>query len=146
MIEKIPCLICGKLFTRPVSHVWQVHKLSAREYKQKHGLDTKRGIATKEYKERMRDHVFANGTVNNLKAGKKFHFKKGHKHNYKRSKQTMARLKIHWLKVASHNGRLLVQKIKIVCHICKKEKMIYPRYKLEKNYCGILCRNRGINR
>jgi len=66
MIEKIPCLICGKLFTRPVSHVWQVHKLSAREYKQMHGLDIKRGIATKEYKEKMRDHVFANGTVNNL--------------------------------------------------------------------------------
>lgn len=146
---KLKCLECGKYFIRPASHVWQVHKLSAREYKELHGLDVKKGIATEEYKERMRKHVFSNGTVDNLKKGACYRFVKGDKTlgTYKRSEQSMKRLKQHWLRISNLGGRALrVEKIKINCANCGKEKLIYPRYyKENNNYCGITCHNRRLN-
>jgi hypothetical protein len=143
----LKCLECGKLFVRPLSHVWQVHKLSAREYKELHGLDVKKGIATDEYKERMRHHALTNGTADNLKrVGIASRFVEGQSRNYKRSEQTMTRLKAHWLKVSNLNGRKPVIKIKINCALCGKEKHIYPRsFKQNNNYCGVICRNRQIN-
>lgn len=145
MDSKLKCLECGKLFVRPLSHVWQVHGLSALEYKKLHGLDTKRGIATEEYRERMRELVFSNGTIENLKKGAKYRFKKGEINNYARSEQTQARLKKHWARVANTKGKpASIPKIAIRCAECGNEKMIYPRQKREKNYCGTVCRNRGI--
>jgi len=97
----IKCLECGKKFVRVCSHVWQVHGLTAREYKKLHGLDVKRGIATEEYREVMRDHVFKNGdksiAKNLIEKGKKSRFKKGDDTNYKRSKQTQTRLEKHFI-------------------------------------------------
>lgn len=146
---KIPCLECGKLFNRPASHVWQVHKLTARAYKELHGLDVKRGIATDEYRERMRAHVLSNGTIDNLKAGARHRFRKGDTANgkYTRSEQTTARLKTHFEKIANRQGRSrTVAKVKINCAQCGKEREIYPRaYRLNNNYCGITCRNRANN-
>lgn len=89
----IQCLECGKYFKRPCAHVRQVHNMSAREYKVLHGLDVKRGILSNDDREIMKRHTFENGTVDNLKNGIQFRFKKGETHNYKRSAQTIERLR-----------------------------------------------------
>lgn len=100
----IQCLECGKRFVRPLSHVWQVHGLSAREYKELHGLDVKKGIASEAYKEIMREHTNANRAKvieqNLLKHGKRSRFKKGDQSlgKYERSEQTKKRLATHWIK------------------------------------------------
>lgn len=145
---KIKCLECGKFFTRPLSHVWQVHEMSAREYKKKHGLDLKKGLTTEDYRQVMRDHVMNNGTINNLKKGSQFRFKKGHSQNYIRSAQTQERLKKHWLIVSNLKGRPVhVEKIEIKCALCGKTKKIYPReYRKNNNYCGVVCRNIANNK
>lgn len=146
---KIECLVCGKFFTRPASHVWQKHGMSAREYKEAYGLDLKKGIATEEYKEVMRSHVFENHTVENLKKGAKFRFTKGQAGigTYKRSAQTEDRLRIHFKSVSWTKGApISVPKIEVFCAECGKGRMVYPKAKRERNYCGILCRNRGNNK
>jgi len=144
---KIKCLECGKYFKKPLSHAWQKHQILARNYKEKHSLDVKRGIVTEEYRDKMRSHVIANGTLKNLQKGAKYRFTKGRNHNYKRSAQTMARLKLHWGKISRlGKGPPTIQKIKIKCALCNKPKLIYPRqYKLNNNYCGISCRNKRNN-
>ena len=102
-MSKIKCLDCGKYFTRPCVHVWQVHKISAREYKQRHGLDVGRGILPEKEREIMRQHVKNNGTIENLKRGSKHRFKKNQKGlgKYQRSEQTIERLKANWIKVSA---------------------------------------------
>ena len=86
---KIKCLECGKYYKRVCRHVNQVHGLTAREYKELHGLDVKRGLLTTADRETMAEHTTQNGTINNLQKGAKYRFVKGHKYNYKRSKQTL---------------------------------------------------------
>lgn len=146
---KIKCLECGREFVRPLSHVWQVHKITARHYKEKHGLDLKRGICTEEYRDRMRVYIEKYNISEQLqKAGERSRFKKGDKAlgKYHRSAQTFTRLRKHWHEVAKRTGREPVQKIKINCAICGKEKEIYPRYVIPgRNFCGTTCRNRGLN-
>lgn len=96
---KIQCLICGKFFTRPCSHAVQVHGVTAREYKEVFGFDKKKGIATDEYKEKMREHVVDNYNKvvarNLLKNGKQSRFKKGDTTigKYERSAQTIERIR-----------------------------------------------------
>ncbi len=142
---KIKCLECGKYYKRPATHVRQVHNITAREYKEIHGLDVKKGIMSEEDRQIMREHTLTNGTSKNLQQGAKYRFRKDHHRNYKRSEQTQARLKKHWLNVANLKGRAVsIPKIIIHCAECRKEKLIYPRYKKEKNYCSTLCHNRGI--
>ena len=140
---KIKCLVCGRYSVRPISHVWQKHDMTAREYKTEFGLDLKKGIATEEYKDRMRDHVFSNGTVDNLKRGEVYRFKKGVSTNYTRSPETIERLKTHFKRVARRDGRAItVEKIEIHCARCGKPKMIYPKaFREGNNYCGVVCRN-----
>jgi len=93
--DAIGCSICGKKYIKVCGHVWQTHGLNNREYKKKFGYDLKKGLVTKEYKEKMSKKVFENGTINNLKIGRKYWFKKGQEGvgRYQRSKQTMARLR-----------------------------------------------------
>lgn len=104
MRNKIKCLECGRFFTRPLSHVWQVHGIDARTYKELHGLDVSKGIATDEYKERMREHTkkhYKKVVVDNLIGrGKKTRFTPETVPRYTRSLQTQARLKEHWKRVA----------------------------------------------
>ncbi len=143
------CLICKKDFIRPVSHCVQKHNVNARQYKEMFGLDLKKGIAAQEYKDKMRAYVFKNGIDKLLaKNGTKTRFIKDHKINYKRSEQTLTRLKKHWAVVADRKGKpITVEKIKIFCAVCGKEKFIYPRYyKENNNYCGVVCRNVSINK
>ena len=92
---KIRCLECGKWFYQPCSHIYWRHGMTGREYRKLHGLDVKRGLLPDFLREIKANHVFSNGTIKNLKAGKKNWFQRGQKGVgiYKRSEQTMARLK-----------------------------------------------------
>jgi hypothetical protein len=91
---KIRCEVCKQFYKQVGSHVVQTHAFkTAREYRKKYGFDVKRGQLPKDYRKLKAYHVFNNGTVENLKAGKKYWFKKGDKINYERSPQTIARLK-----------------------------------------------------
>ena len=94
--EKIQCLICGKWYRQVGTHIVLMHGITAREYREEYGFDIKRGQLPKDLRELKGGQVFENKTVENLKQGKKFWFKKGQKGVgvYKRSKQTMERLKV----------------------------------------------------
>ena len=72
-----------------------VHHITAREYRKEFGFDVKRGQLTEEDKKILRENVFRTGTIENLKGGKRFWFKKGDKKagRYPRSQQTLERLK-----------------------------------------------------
>lgn len=146
---KIKCLICKKEYTRPLVHVWQKHGITSIAYKQRFGLDLGKSITTEEDKEIMREHALKHlDTIKkNFEKGKDFRFLKGKFNNYKRSPETMERLKKHWEIVANRKGTpVRVEKIKILCANCGKEKMIYPRYfKENNNYCGMYCRNIANN-
>jgi hypothetical protein len=94
---KVQCLICKKWFRQVGTHIVQMHGCTAREYRFEYGFDLKRGQLPEDLRALKADHTIANGTINNLKAGKKYWFKKGDKTagTYKRSEQTMQRLKAH---------------------------------------------------
>ena len=111
--NKIQCLECGKYYAKPASHAFQQHQMTAREYKQKHGLEVSKGIITNEMKDKLKQYTYENRTKvidNNLiKAGKQTRYKTAPNwnYNYKRSPQTLERLsKLHLIKKT----------------ICKKEK------------------------
>ena len=95
---KIQCLICEKWYFQLGSHVVQRHKMTAREYREEFGFDVKTGKATLavHLHELYGKQAKENGTEKNLKAGKKFWFKKGDKRagKYERSDQTKERLKV----------------------------------------------------
>lgn len=93
--NKIQCLICGKFYRQVGTHITQRHELTAREYRQKYGFDVKRGQLPIDLREIKADKTAKNGTIDNLKKGKKFWFKKGQTGVgiYPRSQQTMERLK-----------------------------------------------------
>jgi len=95
---KIKCEICGKWFRQVGSHIVQMHGTTAREYRKAYGFDVKRGQLPEDFRELKAEQAIECGGVKNLKAGKQFWFKKGQKGIgiYKRSKQTMERLKNLW--------------------------------------------------
>ena len=92
--NKIKCALCERWYVQIASHVQQVHGMSAREYKEHLGLDVKRGLILEDYREVKRETQDPK-TLQNLNKGKKFWFKKGSTTagRYKRSKQTMERLR-----------------------------------------------------
>jgi len=92
--EKIQCVICGEWFRKVGAHITQKHGMTAREYREKYGFDVKKGQLPKDLKEKLGKNAIKNETYKNLEKGKIFRFKKGDKAgNYKRSKQTLLRLK-----------------------------------------------------
>lgn len=93
--DTIKCGICGRRYIKVCSHAWQVHGINEREYKKRFGFDVGRGLVPKEYREHKAKLVYENGTINNLKKGEKYRFKKGQKGigKYERSPQTMERLR-----------------------------------------------------
>lgn len=93
--NKIQCLVCKRWYRQVGSHVWQRHKMLAREYRQEYGFDVKRGQLPPDLRKLKADYVFENGTVRNLKKGKKFWWKKGQKGLgiYIRSPQTLERIR-----------------------------------------------------
>lgn len=89
------CEICGQSFHRLMNHVRQKHGLSAREYKERYGLDVSIGICSEESAEKVRVATLANADVvisqNLIKGGKDTRFKKGHPGRKNPSPQTIAR-------------------------------------------------------
>ncbi len=92
--EKIQCQICLLRYHKIAGHVRYVHKMTARQYKQEFGYDVKRGILSDKARKNIRDRTLENGTMENLKAGKRYWFKEGQQEEtYERSEQTERRLK-----------------------------------------------------
>ena len=93
--EKIVCVVCGKDYRQVGTHITQRHNMTARQYREKYGFDVKRGQLPKDLRRKKRAQVFENNTVDNLKTGRLYRFKKGQQNigTYKRSTQTMERLK-----------------------------------------------------
>jgi len=94
---KIQCKICKKWYWQLGSHVVARHKMLARDYRIKFGLDYKTGKMTlaKKLRNLYKKQALENGTYKNLKNGKKHRFVKGDTRagKYIRSKQTIERLK-----------------------------------------------------
>lgn len=93
--KKIQCLVCGKYYIQVCSHVLQVHKLTARKYKEEFGLDVKRGRIPKWYRKVKAEICKENGTTLTGAEGIKCRFKVGDRRagRYERSAETMTRLK-----------------------------------------------------
>lgn len=93
--EGIKCEICGRSYRRVGRHVFNTHKMTAREYRKEYGFDVKRGQLLPEDRETMREHTKSNGTINNLENGKVYWFVRGDTKagRYDRSEQTLKRLK-----------------------------------------------------
>lgn len=79
----IKCEICGKYFTRVVSHVRQKHDMNEREYKLTYGFDLTKGLVSPESKEKSRQAALRNYNKviakNLLDKGVKTRFKVGTK-------------------------------------------------------------------
>jgi len=103
--EKIECLICrddkkeNRYFHKLGAHIYNYHGVLSREYRKKYGLDIKRGQVSKTLKHTLATNVKDNYDKvvadNLVRGGKATRFKKGDEGigKYKRSKQTMKRLK-----------------------------------------------------
>lgn len=93
--KKCQCLICGKWYVQVGSHVVNVHKMLAREYREHFELEVKRGTTPEWYRKLKGDTTLENKTFKNLEAGAKYRFKKGQENVgvYKRSPITLERLK-----------------------------------------------------
>jgi len=106
--DKVQCLLCGKYYVQVCSHVWQVHGLSAREYKEYFDLEVKQGITPEWYKKLKGDQAISNGTWRNLVAGTKYRFKKGDTRagNYTRSHITVEKLRKH-IKMVNENRKTI---------------------------------------
>lgn len=101
--EMIECLICGKSFIQVGSHVQQIHKISARKYRERFELEVKRGTVPQWYREIKGKLALENKTYKNLEIGAKFRFKKGDTvPKYKRSKITIEKIKENCSHTAAH--------------------------------------------
>ncbi len=77
--NKIQCFICKKWYRKVGSHIKERHDMTCRQYREYFDLEVKRGLLTESERKPLRDNVFSNGTVKNLKKGKRFWFVKGDK-------------------------------------------------------------------
>jgi len=98
MKDKIQCMICGQWFTQVGSHVVQKHNMTARQYRIKFGFDVKKGQLPESFRKHKARMAIEKGGVKNLIKGAKYRFKKGDTIIYKRSRQTLTRLKTPILK------------------------------------------------
>lgn len=90
---KLQCAICGRWYHKVASHVVQKHGMDNHEYKAYIGRDVSKGLMSAFAAENIAEVPRGIIERNLLKAGKQSRFHKGHKVNYKRSAETMARLK-----------------------------------------------------
>lgn len=91
----VVCHICGKAFDKLQQHIYYVHHMSKEEYCDKYGLDHKAQLTSKRYNIKMHDYALQYDMDKQLiRTGKATRFQKGHdKANYKRSEQTVERLR-----------------------------------------------------
>ena len=94
--DKVQCLICGRWYRHVGIHIFQTHKITAREYREAFGFDVKKGQLPPDLRKRKSEYVLQNGTMENLKKGIKYRFEKGQEGVgiYNRSAQTLERLKV----------------------------------------------------
>lgn len=75
------CEICGQHFHRVLAHAWQVHKITARDYKLRFQLELSKGICSLRSSEKTRQKTLAQYdlviTRNLIKGGRHSRFKKG---------------------------------------------------------------------
>lgn len=92
---RIKCEICGRYYRQVGTHIVQVHKITARQYREEFGFDVKKGQLPEDLRQLKAEQSFEHGGVVNLLKGKKYWFKKGDPKagKYIRSEQTMQRLK-----------------------------------------------------
>lgn len=76
--NKLQCIICDGWYVQVGTHVIQRHKkfLTAKQYKEYFDLPVKKGITPKWYKEFKAEQCKNNGTIENMKGGKKFWYHK----------------------------------------------------------------------
>lgn len=104
--NKIQCLICGRYYRQVGTHIVQRHGMTAREYREHFDLEVKRGLLPPDLREYKGQQALENGTVENLKKGRKFWFKKGDKvGNYKRSPETIKKLRELYKKTKAYAKR-----------------------------------------
>lgn len=95
-VGKFKCPFCEGWYKALLHHVWQRHDLSASDYKERFGLNNSTTLITPALKERKREAVFENGTVENLKKGTPTRFVKGDTRpgmKYKRREETLIMLR-----------------------------------------------------
>ena len=92
---KVQCQICGKWYIQVGSHIWNTHKMTARDYRKEYGFDVKRGQTRGWYHDLKAERAYTTGGIENLLKGVRFWFKKGQEGVgvYQRSSETLARLK-----------------------------------------------------
>lgn len=95
----IICHECGKAFTKLQQHIWYSHHMIKNEYCDKWGIDHKSRLTEDNYNKKMRDYAYKyNMDEQLINAGEKTRFKTGHSVKYKRSYQTLKRLKQNFRK------------------------------------------------
>ena len=105
------CHICGKAYDKVLAHVWQIHEMSAYDYKLEFGLDVGKGIMSEESTELASTRLHENYDVvvveNLLEKGKSTRFTDGHKGRTKDlvSEQTRRRL-VKQLKINDGRGAM----------------------------------------
>lgn len=77
LMDAFKCEICNKWYKGLGYHIWNKHKVKVSEYKKAYNIPQKTSLLAKEYRQERRDMVYDNGTIQNLKEGKKSQFKKG---------------------------------------------------------------------
>ena len=77
--KKKQCIYCKRWYVQVGSHIFQRHHQTAREYREDNKLPLKRGIVPGWYRKIKGDQAKENGTVKNLKAGKRYWYKKNDK-------------------------------------------------------------------
>jgi len=79
--NKLRCKICGKEFEHLGSHIWHKHKIPVREYKERFELPYNEALISEEiyYKKKKHWESRRDYYLKNLRRGKKYQFKKGHR-------------------------------------------------------------------
>jgi len=80
--NQLKCLICGKKFNHLGSHIWNKHKILARDYKMEFGLPINMALISEEIYKKKSEYFEENRekfVKQLLKGGAKYKFKKGHK-------------------------------------------------------------------
>lgn len=96
-IGKIRCLICGSWYWKVGAHVTQRHNITAREYRELHRLEVKKGTTPNHLRKIWGKNALDNNMDKQLiRVGKKTRFKKGQYGLgvYERSPVTIAKMRI----------------------------------------------------
>lgn len=104
--DKIECLICHLFYYKPMSHAWQKHGISAREYKNSFELEQK-GLIPENAKKHLRVLAYKHREIvidkNLTKKGVNTRFTVGHTRTYIRKAITIEKLKERFKAIKNKN-------------------------------------------